>query len=239
MTISDFLIIPATAEHVIHAEAICDEMFESAKARGTGIARRKPEYVAKKMEEGKAVIALHKDGRWAGFCYIETWSHGDYVANSGLIVSPEFRKVGLAKAIKKRIFELSHEKYPKAKIFGLTTGLAVMKINSELGYEPVTYSELTQDEEFWAGCKSCINYDILVSKERKNCMCTAMLWDPEEKAKELEERLKRRAEAKARLERISKKQSLLKRIEAKLWGATKKIISTFIPSGVNAVKNFN
>ncbi len=188
MTISDFLIIPATAEHVIHAEAICKEMFESAKARGTGIARRKPEYVAKKMEEGKAVIALHKDGRWAGFCYIETWSHGEYVANSGLIVNPEFRKVGLAKAIKKRIFELSREKYPKAKIFGLTTGLAVMKINSELGYEPVTYSELTQDEEFWKGCQSCINYDILMSKDRKNCMCTAMLWDPEEKAKELQEK---------------------------------------------------
>ncbi|MCA5006556.1 GNAT family N-acetyltransferase [Sphingobacterium bovistauri] len=230
MTISDFLIIPATADHVVHAEAICNEMFESAKARGTGIARRKPEYVAMKMEEGKAVIALHRDGRWAGFCYIETWSHGDYVANSGLIVSPEFRKVGLAKAIKKRVFELSHEKYPKAKIFGLTTGLAVMKINSELGYEPVTYSELTQDEQFWAGCKSCINYDILVSKERKNCMCTAMLWDPEEKAKELEERLKRRAEAKVRLERISKKQSLLKRIEAKLWRSTKKFVTTVFPS---------
>ncbi|NGM73540.1 GNAT family N-acetyltransferase [Sphingobacterium sp. SGL-16] len=239
MTISDFLIIPATAEHVIHAEAICNEMFESAKARGTGIARRKPEYVAKKMEEGKAVIALHKDGRWAGFCYIETWSHGDYVANSGLIVSPEFRKVGLAKAIKKRVFELSHEKYPKAKIFGLTTGLAVMKINSELGYEPVTYSELTQDEEFWAGCKSCINYDILVSKDRKNCMCTAMLWDPAEKAKELEERLRRRAEAKERLERISKKQSLLKRIEAKLWRSTKKIVAAVLPEKVSTAKNYN
>jgi len=239
MTISDFLIIPATAEHVIHAEAICSEMFESAKARGTGIARRKPEYIANKIVEGKAVIALHKDGRWAGFCYIETWSHGDYVANSGLIVSPEFRKVGLAKAIKKRVFELSHEKYPRAKIFGLTTGLAVMKINSELGYEPVTYSELTQDEDFWAGCKSCINYDILVSKERKNCMCTAMLWDPEEKAKELQERLKRRAEAKERLERISKKQSLLKRIEAKLWGSTKKIIATVFPVSVKTAKNYN
>lgn len=229
MTISDFLIIPASAEHVVHAEAICDEMFESAKARGTGIARRKPEYVANKMQEGKAVIALHKDGRWAGFCYIETWSHGDYVANSGLIVSSIFRKVGLAKEIKKRIFELSHQKYPKAKIFGLTTGLAVMKINSELGYEPVTYSELTQDEEFWAGCKSCINYDILVSKDRKNCMCTAMLWDPQEKEKEYQDRLVR----------ISKKQSLLKRIEAKLWGSSKKFISVILDSAGNAVKNYN
>lgn len=238
MTISDFLIIPATANHIDYAENICNEMFESAKARGTGIARRKPEYVAKKMEEGKAVIALHKDGRWAGFCYIETWGHGDYVANSGLIVNPEFRKVGLAKAIKKRVFELSREKYPKSKIFGLTTGLAVMKINSDLGYEPVTYSELTQDEEFWKGCQSCINYDILMSKERKNCMCTAMLWNPEEKERELKEKIQRRAEAKERLDRISKKQSLLKRIEAKLWKSTKKIIAAVLPVGIKTAKGF-
>src|SRR5690606_12792369 len=229
MTLSDFSIIPASSAHIAYAEAICDEMFESAKARGTGIARRKPEYIARKMEEGKAVIALHKDGRWAGFCYIETWSHGDYVANSGLIVSPEFRKVGLAKAIKKRVFDLSREKYPKAKIFGLTTGLAVMKINSDLGYEPVTYGELTQDEEFWKGCQSCVNFDILVSKERKNCMCTAMLWDPVEKERVLKEKIQRRAEAKERLDRIVKKQSLLKRIEAKLWRSSKKIVAAVFP----------
>ncbi len=186
MTIQDFDIQVATAQHADYAPAICDEMAQSAKARGTGIAQRTPEYVANKMLEGKAVIALHKDGTWAGFCYIETWSHGDFVANSGLIVAPEYRKVGLAKAIKHKIFELSRTKYPEAKLFGLTTGLAVMKINSELGYEPVTYSELTQDEAFWKGCKSCVNYDILTMKERKNCMCTAMLFDPAEKAKDAE-----------------------------------------------------
>ena len=139
-----------------------------------------PEYIENKIDEGKAVIAVTTDGKWVGFCYIETWSHGEYVANSGLIVAPEFRKSGVAKAIKKKIFNLSREKYPEAKIFGLTTGLAVMKINSDLGYEPVTYSELTQDEAFWAGCKSCVNYDILMSKDRKNCMCTAMLYDPKD-----------------------------------------------------------
>ncbi len=226
------------ADHVRYAEQICDEMFESAKARGTGIARRKPEYVAMKMNEGKAVIALHKDGTWAGFCYIETWGHGDYVANSGLIVNPIFRKVGLAKSIKKRVFELSREKYPNSKIFGLTTGLAVMKINSDLGYEPVTYSELTQDEEFWKGCQSCINYDILMSKDRKNCMCTAMLWDPVEKEKELKEKIQRKAEAKERLDRISKKQSLLKRIEAKLWKSTRKMLVMLFPLGRKPVKGF-
>ncbi|MES2764779.1 MAG: GNAT family N-acetyltransferase [Bacteroidota bacterium] len=161
------------------AELICDEMASSAQARGTGIARRNPEYVAQKMNEGKAVIALTDKGEWAGFCYIETWE-GQYVANSGLIVAPQFRKSGLAKRIKEKVFELSRQKYPDAKIFGLTTGLAVMKINSDLGYEPVTYSELTDDEAFWAGCKSCVNYEILMSKDRKNCLCTAMLYDPKD-----------------------------------------------------------
>jgi len=203
MTIQDFDIQVATAQHVDYAQQICDEMAESAKARGTGIAQRSPDYVANKMLEGKAVIALHKDGTWAGFCYIETWSHGDFVANSGLIVNPQFRKVGLAKAIKHKIFELSRSTYPEAKLFGLTTGLAVMKINSELGYEPVTYSELTQDEDFWKGCKSCVNYDILTSKERKNCMCTAMLFDPVEKAKQIEEKTKE----------MSRKATLFERIE--------------------------
>src|SRR5688500_8566402 len=176
----EFQILVADESHESFAEIICEEMAASALARGTGIARRTPEYITEKMREGKAVIAFSKEGIWAGFCYIETWSTGDYVANSGLIVAPPFRKGGLAKKIKKKIFELSRKKFPEAKIFGLTTGLAVMKINSDLGYEPVTYSELTQDDAFWSGCKSCVNYEILMSKERKNCLCTAMLYDPKD-----------------------------------------------------------
>ena len=178
--LQSFKILIANESHTGYADIICDEMASSAKARGTGIAKRSPEYIQDKMREGKAVIAFAPDGGWAGFCYIETWSHGQYVANSGLIVAPAYRKGGLARAIKKKIFDLSRQTYPEAKIFGLTTGLAVMKINSELGYEPVTYSELTQDEAFWAGCKSCVNYDILMSKERKNCLCTGMLYDPKD-----------------------------------------------------------
>jgi hypothetical protein len=177
------IVRPATADDTHYAETITNEMAESAKARGTGIAKRSPDYVKMKMEEGKAVIALTQDGTWVGFCYIEAWEHGKYVANSGLIVSPPFRKSGVATEIKRKVFELSRKKYPDAKIFGLTTGLAVMKINSDLGYEPVTYSELTTDEEFWKGCRSCVNFDILMSKERKNCMCTAMLFDPVEDAR--------------------------------------------------------
>lgn len=215
MTIQDFDIRVATAQHADFAPMICDEMAESAKARGTGIAQRSPEYVANKMLEGKAVIALHKDGTWAGFCYIETWSHGDFVANSGLIVNPIYRKAGLAKAIKQKIFALSRKKYPDAKIFGLTTGLAVMKINSELGYEPVTYSELTQDENFWKGCTSCVNYDILMAKGRKNCMCTAMLFDPAEVQKQYEEKM----------QKITHKATLLERIEAAIKKRLEHMIS--------------
>lgn len=178
-----FIVRIANARDTIFSQVICDEMESSAKARGTGIAKRSAEYISMKMLEGKAVIAFTRNGDWAGFCYIETWSHGQYVANSGLIVAPQFRKSGIAKQIKEKVFRLSRSKYPHAKIFGLTTGLAVMKINSDLGYKPVTYSELTTDEHFWKGCQSCVNYSILSSKDRKNCLCTAMLYDPEETKK--------------------------------------------------------
>ena len=187
----------ATADDLHYADTITTEMEESAKARGTGIAKRSPAYIQQKMKEGKAVIATTPDGSWVGFCYIEAWEHGKYVANSGLIVAPAFRKTGVATEIKKKIFKLSREKYPTAKIFGLTTGLAVMKINSDLGYEPVTYSELTNDEEFWKGCQSCVNYEILMSKGRKNCMCTAMLFDPAEAEAKLKAAEQARAEAHA------------------------------------------
>tara|TARA_R110001592_G_scaffold8105_2_gene44845 strand:- start:448325 stop:449047 length:723 start_codon:yes stop_codon:yes gene_type:complete len=173
-----FIIKPAGEEHCQYAETITNEMELSAQARGTGIAKRSPEYIKTKMREGKAVIALTKTGEWAGFCYIEAWGHGKFVANSGLIVSPNFRKFGLAREIKKEVFKLSRKKYPDSKIFGLTTGAAVMKINSELGYYPVSYSDLTTDEDFWKGCQSCVNYPILMSKNRSNCLCTAMLYEP-------------------------------------------------------------
>ena len=168
----------SSCEHLMYVSEIQQEMYDSAQRRGTGIAKRSVEYLSKKISEGNAVVAT-ENGEWLGFCYIETWSHGQFVANSGLIVSPKFRERGAATLIKDKVFQLSKNKYPTAKIFGLTTGLAVMKINSDLGYKPVIYSELTQDEEFWNGCKSCVNYEILMKKERKNCLCTAMLFVPE------------------------------------------------------------
>ena len=162
-----FIVRIADEQDIQYVPVILHEIEVSAKERGTGIAKRYASYVEDKIREKKAIIAFTEEGVWAGFCYIETWSNKEYVANSGLIVARSFRKDGLAKKIKEKTFQYSRERFPEAKIFGLTTGLAVMKINSELGYRPVTYSELTQDDVFWSGCKSCINYEILMSKDRK------------------------------------------------------------------------
>jgi hypothetical protein len=175
-------VLVATSEHHKYAEEISNVIETSAAARGTGIAKRSPEYIINKINEGKAVIAVTTEGEFAGFCYIESW--GDrFAANSGLIVAEKFRKMGLAMQVKRKAFELSRAKFPHAKLFGLTTSLAVMKINSDLGYRPVTFSELTDDEEFWKGCQSCVNYDILTRTKRKHCLCTGMLYDPVEKYK--------------------------------------------------------
>ncbi|TKG89075.1 GNAT family N-acetyltransferase [Puteibacter caeruleilacunae] len=174
---SNLTVMVAQPEHVGYVDDINDAIEQASKERGTGIARRTFEYLARKILDGKAVIAL--DGEdFAGFCYVESWGHNRFVANSGLIVRPEYRGVGLAKRIKKQAFKLSREMFPKAKIFGLTTGLAVMKINSELGYKPVTFSELTDDAEFWKGCQSCVNYDILQRTNFSKCLCTGMIYDP-------------------------------------------------------------
>lgn len=170
-------IVIADISHIRFAKDICQTIEASATQRGTGIARRTEEYIISKLENNNAVVAFENE-KFAGFCYIEKWDHGNYVAHSGLIVHPDFRNRGLAKKIKKKIFDYSLEKYPDAKIFGITTGLAVMKINSDLGYKPVTFSELTDDAKFWAGCQTCTNYEILKKKEHKMCLCTGMLYDP-------------------------------------------------------------
>ncbi len=167
-------VLIAQPNHAHYAQAVCQLIEDSAKVRGTGIAKRNPEYIAQKITDHKAIIALH-DEKLVGFCYLETWSHSRYVANSGLIVHPEYRGHGLAKRIKHKAFEHARASYPTAKVFGITTSLAVMKINTQLGYHPVTFSELTQDDAFWKGCSSCPNYDILNRNQRKMCLCTAML----------------------------------------------------------------
>ncbi len=178
--------------HIKYAQVISQTISESAQVRGTGIAKRSPEYIIKRLVNGNAVIALDGD-KFAGFCYIEVWDHKKFVANSGLIVHPDYRKLGLAKKIKKAVFELSRKKFPDAKIFGITTGLPVMKMNYELGYKPVTFSELTNDPEFWRGCQTCKNFDILTRTERKMCLCTGMLYDPDKKIKIKKDKLNSKA----------------------------------------------
>ncbi len=173
-------IVIADKTHYNYAKIICETIAKSANVRGTGIAKRTPDYIIKKMEDGNAVIALDGDS-FVGFCYIEAWGHGKFVANSGLIVHPNYRGKGWAKKIKQVVFDHSKAKFPKAKIFSITTGLAVMKMNSNLGYKPVTFSELTDDASFWKGCQTCKNYDVLQRTNQQMCLCTGMLFDPTSK----------------------------------------------------------
>lgn len=177
---SNVKVIVADETHLSYVDEILDTINAAARVRGTGIAKRSPEYVRQKMLEHKAVIALDDKGKFAGFSYIESWSNRRFVANSGLIVAPAFRGIGLAKRIKERIFELSRQMFPHAKIFSLTTGAAVMKMNFELGYRPVTFDELTTDTAFWRGCESCVNYDILQRNGGHKCLCVGLLYDPED-----------------------------------------------------------
>ena len=179
MQINGITVKFAAPEDAKYAELIVKLIYESALQRGTGIAKRSPEYIAQKITGGKAVVALHGD-RLVGFSYIESWGHGDFVATSGLIVDPEYRHLGLAGAIKTKTFELARLRFPFAKLFSITTSLPVMKLNSRMGYKPVTFSELTDDEEFWQGCQGCKNYDILQRNGRRMCLCTGMLFDPKQ-----------------------------------------------------------
>ncbi|MDE6807836.1 MAG: GNAT family N-acetyltransferase [Prevotella sp.] len=174
-------VLVARPEHEAYVDIILDTIAEAAKVRGTGIAKRTHEYLTKKMLEAKAVIALRKsDKRFAGFSYIETWDNQQYVTTSGLIVHPDFRGLGLAKRIKDLTFSLARTRWPHAKIFSLTSGAAVMAMNTQLGYQPVTFADLTDDETFWKGCEGCVNVDVLHRTGRKYCICTAMLYDPTE-----------------------------------------------------------
>ena len=200
----------ATPEHSHFAEEISELIELSAHQRGTGIAKRTPEYIKTKILESKAILALVK-GSLAGFCYIESWGDKSYVANSGLIVKHEYRSLGIAKKVKRKAFEHSRKMFPNAKLFGLTTSLPVMKINSDLGYIPVTYAQLTTDEAFWQGCRSCVNYEILQSKNRSNCMCTAMLFDPKEKERKRWNFMKK-SKLYDRFMRMKKKRMSLKQI---------------------------
>jgi N-acetylglutamate synthase-like GNAT family acetyltransferase len=176
---TDIEVKVASEEDEKYVDTILKTIEDAAKVRGTGIATRTHEYLATKMREAKAVIAL-SEGNFAGFSYIETWGNKQYVTTSGLIVHPKFRGMGIAKRIKDMTFTLARTRWPHAKIFSLTSGAAVMAMNTQLGYKPVTFADLTDDEAFWKGCERCVNVDILHRTERKYCICTAMLYDPTE-----------------------------------------------------------
>ena len=162
----------------IYAQQISEETERSAIARGSGISKRSASSVIEKINAGKAIIAVSESGQWVGFSYFDVWDQGKFISNSGLIVLPDYRQNGVAASIKEQVFNLCREKYPESLVFSITSGMAIMKLNTRLGFEPVTYAQITHDETFWEGCKSCVNYDVLKSKDKCNCLCTAMLFDP-------------------------------------------------------------
>lgn len=170
----------ADESHTRFAETICREIYISSLERKTGIAKRTPEYICGKIREGKAVIAVTDNGDFAGFSYIESWGGKSFVANSGLIVAHAYRGMGVAKMIKEQTFLLSRRLFPEAKIFSITTGAAVMKMNYEFGFRPVPFTELTDDPEFWKGCEGCRHFEILKNHDYKMCICTGLLYDPKE-----------------------------------------------------------
>ena len=73
-------VMVASVGHLKYVKVINDTIDEAAKARGTGIARRTDEYIADKINQGKAIIALNRE-EFVGFCYIESWGHDKFVAN--------------------------------------------------------------------------------------------------------------------------------------------------------------
>ncbi|HEU0064291.1 MAG TPA: GNAT family N-acetyltransferase [Flavisolibacter sp.] len=179
MSSSKIIVRISNADDLVYVNEIVHEINKSSEDSPTSILKRSSDLIANKIKSGHAIIAVTELGEWIGFCYLQSWSNGEFVANCGLVVAPEYRRKGVARLIKQHVVELSKVIYPEAKLFGLTTSLAVMKINSDLGYKPVTYSQITSDDLFWLGCSQCPNYSILQKRERKNCLCTAMMYQKE------------------------------------------------------------
>jgi hypothetical protein len=179
-----FLIEIGSAKHIHMAEEISKTMEESALARGTGISKRSPQLITHYITEGQALVATDANGSWAGFCYLNVFGNGRFVTSSGLIVSPRYRDRGLARQLKRKLFEVSRQRYPQASLVGITTSPAVMKINTQLGLYPTSFADMPQDDGFWKGCETCVNHDILMRTNRKLCLCTAMRYDPKEKSQD-------------------------------------------------------
>jgi hypothetical protein len=172
----------ASDSHLTLADLICDTIKAGVVARGTGIAGRTPDDIREKIRSGKAVVAMHCNGDWAGFAYWAVWENGQYVSHSGLIVNPIYRQQGVADLLKHKLLDLTRAAFPHARIFSITTSQAVMSLNSKLGYHAVAFSELPQDERFWGQCAGCQHHDILHRTGGKYCLCTGMLLEPEQVA---------------------------------------------------------
>ena len=171
-------VVVANESHKHYIPDILSAIYEASQVKGNSIVMRDPDYLAQKMREGKAVIALC-EGAFVGFCYLECWQDEQFVANSGLIVRPEFRGQGVATRIKQQIFEQCRKLFPDASIFGITKSEAVIRMNTKLGFERVGYDQLTHDPKFWKGCDTCPNYPVLQANQGKSCHCIGLLYRPQ------------------------------------------------------------
>lgn len=170
-------VMVADESHKQYIPDILAAIYEASQVKGVSIVMRDPYYLAQKMREGKAVIALC-EGAFVGFCYLECWQDEQFVANSGLIVRPEFRGQGVATRIKQQIFDQCRKLFPDACIFGITKSEAVIRMNTQLGFERVGYDQLTNDPKFWKGCDTCLNYPVLLANEGRSCHCVGLLYRP-------------------------------------------------------------
>ncbi len=187
--VSKVIVHVANSDDLRYVESICHELLILSHGRNVGVACRSKDYIREKILANHAVIAISEVGELVGFSYVESWKGKNFVANSGLFVVKRFRNMGVGHRIKEMVFDLSRKLYPNAKILSVTTGAAVMKMNYDLGFHPVPFTSLTQDPDFWSGCKGCSHYDILKSHNCNMCICTGLLYDPKSKIERVDNTL--------------------------------------------------
>jgi hypothetical protein len=173
----DTIVVRLATEHDQRfVQNIITEIEIASQIKGTGICKREPAFISQKITEGNAVMAVTPSGAWAGFCYIQPHDNGQFVSSCALVISRNFRNRGIASQIKAQVLALAKNKYPAARIFGLTTSHVVERINAQLNYVEVSYAEVTQADTFWQSCRSCENYQLLLQQDKKKCLCKAMVY---------------------------------------------------------------
>ncbi len=179
MKFLDLLIRQSIGEDIQHVANIVSTI--DAAAQSSDIATRSPELITSKIEQEHAALALTTENMVVGFGYISLYND-NVLSHSALVVHPEYRGRGIFRGLKKTLIDIGDKLFPGVDIISLTTSLKVKKVNESLGYKAVSLKELTQDKNFWSGCKGCKQYDEMQQMkfpESENsigeyCCCSAM-----------------------------------------------------------------